>query len=283
MGALLKARGRPPDRILLYAWNPLAVVEVAGSGHNDVLAVALLVAATLAVARGRRLAGAAVLALSALAKIFPIALLPLFARRVRAAHLLAPPIIIAACYAPYLSAGGNLFRSARAYAERWRFNDSLFGVIEWAVGLAGIPESAKAFADARGLPSLYAQPHMIARAVAAAMAAGLLVGLFVWLRRPDASLERAIYIFTGAVILLGPTLHPWYLIWILPWLALFPSPAWIAISATIPLVYAGAAWARWVEFPVFYAILAGTWAWSAARRSGGDGVVELSRNGRQRA
>src|SRR5262249_14255455 len=34
---LLGVVGMPARRVLVYAWNPLAVVEVAGSGHNDPL------------------------------------------------------------------------------------------------------------------------------------------------------------------------------------------------------------------------------------------------------
>src|SRR5262249_37074184 len=34
---LLKTAGKPPERVVLYAWSPLVVYEFAGSGHVDVL------------------------------------------------------------------------------------------------------------------------------------------------------------------------------------------------------------------------------------------------------
>ncbi|MXZ34375.1 MAG: hypothetical protein F4Z21_03740, partial [Acidobacteria bacterium] len=40
--ALLKRSGRPLGRVLVYAWNPLVVIEVGWSGHHDVLVVGLL-------------------------------------------------------------------------------------------------------------------------------------------------------------------------------------------------------------------------------------------------
>ena len=40
--SILKLRGQSLERILIYVWNPLVIVEIAGSGHHDVLVVSLL-------------------------------------------------------------------------------------------------------------------------------------------------------------------------------------------------------------------------------------------------
>ena len=42
---LLRATGRPRDRVILYAWNPLAVMETAGSGHVEPVGVLLVLLA----------------------------------------------------------------------------------------------------------------------------------------------------------------------------------------------------------------------------------------------
>src|SRR5262249_42588781 len=47
LSALLRRRGLPPERLLILAWSPLALVEIAGSGHNDALGILLLVASLL--------------------------------------------------------------------------------------------------------------------------------------------------------------------------------------------------------------------------------------------
>jgi hypothetical protein len=44
---LLKFYGRNSGDIVFYAWNPLVIVEIAGSGHHDACVVALLLAAAL--------------------------------------------------------------------------------------------------------------------------------------------------------------------------------------------------------------------------------------------
>ena len=41
---LLKLNGRSSGDIVFYAWNPLLVVEIAGSAHNDACVGALLLA-----------------------------------------------------------------------------------------------------------------------------------------------------------------------------------------------------------------------------------------------
>ncbi len=278
---LLRARGRPGTLVVAYAWSPLAVVEVAGSGHNDPLAVLLLVASVAGLLARRRLLSMGWLGLSALAKLFPLALLPLFGRRVRPWFLAIPVLLVVAGYLPYVPADGSLLTSPRAYAERWRSNESLFAVMEEGIASTGLPSAAKRWADAHGVDSLYAQPHMLARGAAGVVALSVLLFLTAWLSRPGRMLERAIFLFTGTVLLLGPVMHPWYLLWILPWLTLFPSPAWIALSGLIPLSYTGAGWARPVEYGVFFALLAAGLVAGRWRPGRDERVVELDADTRR--
>jgi hypothetical protein len=261
---LLAARGRPPGHAVIYAWNPLVVVEVAASGHNDPLAVMFLLAATVGIIGERRVLSTAALALSALSKLFPLALAPFFLRRAGAALLLLP-VMLAAGYLPYLDAGAGLLRSPREYAERWRFNDSLFGLIERAVDAAGLPSVARRATDALGLDILYAMPHMLARGIAALVAACALAWIARRAWRGAVAIDRAIALFTGTVLVLMPVMHPWYLLWILPWMAVEPVPAWIALTGLAPLASLDAAWARWAVYLPFYALLAGRPLWRALR------------------
>ena len=49
---LLDIAGLPRERVLIYAWNPLAVWEFAGNGHIDAAAIAFIALAILASVRG---------------------------------------------------------------------------------------------------------------------------------------------------------------------------------------------------------------------------------------
>ena len=44
---LLALARLPPERVLIYAWNPLAVWAFAGNGHVDAIAIGLLAVALL--------------------------------------------------------------------------------------------------------------------------------------------------------------------------------------------------------------------------------------------
>ena len=43
----------------------------------------------------------------------------------------------------------------------------------------------------------------------------------------------------GGVLLLSPTLHPWYLLWVLPFASAYLSRGWLLLAALAPLAYTG--------------------------------------------
>jgi len=237
---LLAALGLNPLRALLYAWSPLPVVEIAGSGHNDVAAVFFLVTALWAFERRRELGPIALATASGLAKLAGFALLPFFARFVKPRTFWALPIATALAVLPYASAGELAFRGLREYALRWRANDGLFHVLFL---LTGSLSSAKL--------------------VVGALLLALTLVLF-WRKTPPL---RASFWTLGAILLLTPTVHPWYLLWIAPLLAVFPHPAWLYFEASVALSYhasylatAGEPWQEvpWIkllEYGPFFALL----------------------------
>jgi hypothetical protein len=207
---LLTALGLNPLRALVYAWSPLSVVEVGGSGHNDVAAVFFLVGALWALERKRDVGSVALATASGLAKLAGFALVPLLGRFVKLSAFWAAPLALVFVVLPYASAGTLAFRGLREYALRWRGNDSLFHVLFL---LTGSLTNAKI------------------------VAAAILVGLtLVFSLRKTPPLRASFWIF-GAVLLLAPTVHPWYLLWIAPLLPLFPHPAWLFLEVSVALSY----------------------------------------------
>ena len=282
---ILERRGLPGVRVLVYAWNPLAIVEVAWSGHLEPAGVLLVLGAAAAIIQRRDLRSTLALTLAALVKIFPLALFAPFLRSIRARALLLPPIVAAAFYWPFRGAGLRLFEGVSTYARRWSANDSLFAIVQAATAWIDPTPALKlaiAWTRARipgsGLldrlyPFLY--PPDLARALCALAAAA---AAFVLLRRERDPLRGAC-LLTGALLLLSPTLHPWYLLWILPWLALFPSGAWILLTGLVALAYLnlGATgrdaephpWVRLPEYLPFYLLLAREWTVRRRCSSGG--------------
>jgi hypothetical protein len=209
----------------------------------DALGVLLLVLAMVAWARGGR--GRAALAgllagMSALVKPLAPVLLPslLRGRERRTAGVFLAGGIVAGLFAlPYLAAGARLFTGFAAYAEHWRFHDAFYTPLV-AAGLG--PREARAV-------------------LAAALVAAAIVA--PW-RLRDGLAAAAVVVFAG--VLLSPTVHPWYALWLvplLPFLPRFAVPAGFGLVALLPLAYA-AAWTRaatgeWAE-PVWARIA--TWA-----------------------
>ncbi len=228
---LLRRRGLPLALALAWGWCPLVAFEVAGAAHLEGLAVPLTVAAlALAERAGARAACGTAVALAAaiLAKWMPLVMLPWTARE-RRSSLHAPAVLAlcAAVMAPFLLLDGGdrgFLAGLGEYALRWEGGSLVHRFVEGAFAL-GL-ERDLSFTD----------PRRLARLVAAAL--WVLWAWRTWRRERDAA--RAALDLFGAWLLLTPTLHPWYVLWIVPWLALRPSPAFLWLAIAAPLLHAPA-------------------------------------------
>lgn len=210
LGWILRRRGLPPDRILVLAWSPLALVEVAGSGHNDAFAILLTVAALAALETGRPLFSAVAGAVALQAKILPGLVVAAWSRRYRWWHLAMAGLVAAALVIPYADAGSGLWHSATRYARYWRFNETLFAVLR---GVTGSEDAAMAASSVLLL---------------------LVVAVTAWQRREPAA---AALITVGASLLLAANVLPWYALWFLPFLVLRDSPPALLFTGTVTLAY----------------------------------------------
>ncbi|HET9251367.1 MAG TPA: glycosyltransferase 87 family protein [Candidatus Eisenbacteria bacterium] len=245
--SILRARGLPAERLLVYAWNPLVVVESYGSGHLDLVLAALLVTSLALLERGRRVPAGIAWALAVTTKYTPLLLAPWVARRKGWAFLAAGLVAIALLYLPFASAGGALGAGLATYARHWEFNGSLHPALE---ALTGSGARARwILAGALGVATLWTS----------------------WRARSGTAAALAILTATIAV---SPTVYPWYLVPLIALLPLHPSPAILAFSGLVALSYAPLpryhafgewtlpAWIPWVEYggTVLVAIAAAVWA-----------------------
>ncbi len=112
LAMLLRAVGARPERVILYAWHPLLTLEVAHSGHLDVLAVLLVVLAVWARVSGRFGRAGALLAGAALVKFYALVALPALlarSRRSLAVFLGALCGVVVLTYLPFLGVGSHVF------------------------------------------------------------------------------------------------------------------------------------------------------------------------------
>ena len=239
---ILVARRMNPGMVLLYAWNPLPLVEFSGSGHIDVFAILFLVLSLHLLERGRGGWSALALSLSFLTKFFAICLLPLYwLREGRVKPLLLFLVLSLLAFLPFFDAGPALLRGGMEYSTRWRYNGSLFDMLVWITG---------------GLALLKVL-------IGCAFVAAAILVARKWRGEPF----RAAFFLAGFFVILSPTVHPWYVVWVIPFLCLHPRASWIYLSGAVALSYwvlhgyaltgewVESPWVRIVEYVPFYLLL----------------------------
>jgi hypothetical protein len=205
----LLARLMGPSRnLVLYAWSPLLIKEVAFTAHSDVLASMCLVASALASHQGRERLGALGLASGFCARLNAGILVPVFMRK-RSGVIWATFILLAiALYAPFVARGTDR-GGLTAFLTEWEFNSFGYGVLAAMTG----------------------------GAIAKVACAGLFLAFYVWawLRRPDLLRPDVVL---GIFFLLAPVVNPWYLTLLVPFVALRPSAWGIAATLSVMVSYA---------------------------------------------
>ncbi len=208
---ILSATNRPLQQVLIYAWNPAVLIAFSLSGHNDSLALVTLLGATLSIIGRRGVLSIGFLALSALSKLFPVFLLPVFLKRSRwsFAGIFAGVILLG--YLPFLGAGTHLSRGLTDFAAQWEGNDSLFRLFL-----------------AAGNSTRQAQ-----------LVAGVfLLFLIAYVLKTRMDIVQASLVVLAGLLLLSSNAFPWYFTWIAPLLCFCPSPALLLLTITCVLGYA---------------------------------------------
>ncbi len=219
IGLALQAAGRPTSEVVFYAWNPLVVKAFAGSGHVDSLLVLALGGMAYASVQRSRAGLSAAFGLSVLAKLSPLVLLPLVLRYIGPRWMLLSLALVAIGYWPFSGAGMGLFVGLAAYAREWEFNAGPFRVLRGALtGMGAPPEAAGRLAGA---------------AVTAAVALWL-----AWRSPAQAQRFAAAAVTTLALlVLLSPSVMPWYVTWLLPFAVVSGRREWVVFSALVAFAF----------------------------------------------
>ena len=126
---VLRCTGRGEHLVLAFAWNPLLAIEVAGSGHIDIVGALLLVVSAAALVRRWRAIAAVALGLAIAVKFLPAVLLPLYWKRVRIRDAVLGAAVVAVLYLPFLGRGSIPIGSLGTYVQTFRFNGPVFAAL----------------------------------------------------------------------------------------------------------------------------------------------------------
>jgi len=237
---LLRQLGRPVWLAVLYAWNPLPVLEIAGSGHVDGAGLTLLIASCCllmlerqraAVTEPRRwpiLLSGALLACACLVKLFPLALTPVLFLLVpagRRKHFLGGFVLaLAALLLPFLPQLTNITSSLDAYARNWEFAGFAFNTLRSLTGSGAVARLmlCSSFALIVLIITLRLQARL-KRGLTATDAGGQVL--------------EACYQIALALLLLTPTLQPWYALLLAAFLPFGAGPAALVLCWVVFLTY----------------------------------------------
>lgn len=231
--ALLDRQGVSATRVAAYAWHPLPIWEIAGSGHVDAAMCALLMVGLVLFLHGRTLLAGIAVTLGALVKPTALLALPVFWRPWNWRLPLVVAITAMVAYLPYLSVGRGVFGYLWGYVDE------------------------EGLASGRGIYVLwllerFTGPMPRAGAIYAVLAAAVLIALAIGVAfRKDHSDHAAIaalgWLLVSFLILASPH-YPWYFLVLVPFLALAPSAtAWV-LTVTCPLLYDSILDAGWPAY-----------------------------------
>lgn len=245
-----------PVYVLIYAWSPLVLKESLNSVHYDVVPTFFLIGALWFSLTNKALWAHGSLALAVLGKVYPLVFFPLLAWRTWQRHggrkalcggtLMAVLMVVG--YLPFVDAGPSLWQGTRMFAERWQTNSLLFPLLVQLVG-----------------------GRWVVNTVVGALLSGLVIVVFRYGDLRDGrTFVWSVFVVLGGLLLLSPVGNPWYFLWIMPLLCVFPLRSWLLLSGLLGLYYLSFyfiyhrtpetfRWIIWLEYVPFYALL--VWEW----------------------
>ena len=215
---LASRHGIPPDRALwLGVLNPVLLMHFVSGAHNDALMVGLVAVGLALAAEQRCIWGAVAVSLAVAVK--PIALIALpfvgllwagrlgsWRDRIRS-WLLAGLVLLSTLASVFLIADAGRGVLSAAFGTP-------SGVLTWLSPTTAVGKVVGWFTTTLGLTADAAPALTVVRGAGVLAAIGLVAWLV--LRPGGRSPVRGAALALAAVVVLGPVVQPWYLLWFLP-------------------------------------------------------------------
>jgi hypothetical protein len=247
---VLRLTGKGAHLVLAFAWNPLSAIEVAGSGHIDIVGALLLTVSAAALVRRWRATAAVALGLAIAVKFLPVVLLPLYWKRVRIRDAALAAGVVGLLYLPFLNHSRIPIGSLGTYVQSFRFNGPVFAVLDQVAspqllaGLAVLAGLVTAIWLRRREPGSSRHQQVLTAEVTGVHRGNAVVSPPCH-SVPGACPERSRRVVQGfefawpmaASLLCGPAVFPWYLLWLLPFLTSASTLQIIVWTVSIIPVY----------------------------------------------
>jgi hypothetical protein len=203
---LLRRRGLPDLYAGFYAFNPVVLVAFAAEAHFDIFMVAALVWGLWAYESGHKKIAIALATTATGLKWVTLPLLPFFSRfsYLRSFLIGAMLLIFPALF--FWASLPQLFAGLFQFGSGGSFNGPVYELLFRGFDLS----------------------RDISLTLVVASFAGII--LWRWQGRSRFAMDSQIRWVLGALIVFAPTVHFWYLAWVLPFVCLRPTVPWILLS-----------------------------------------------------
>jgi alpha-1,6-mannosyltransferase len=222
---------------VVFAWNPLVVMETTGMAHIDIFAAMFLLLVVLSLQKQRGATAGLALACATGIKPFAVLLLPFLWRDLRGDSgfhvgrrvVLSYLASVALIFAPLLLSHDGYIgwsNTAQAFSQTWEGNGSIYELIRWYVS--------------HGQPGVLQVLGKDLGRLIALIATTATLGI-LWQAR--ASLISAGYWLYLVILLFAPVVYPWYLIWPLCFVPLLSGRfGWSGVIWSATAVFAYQLW-----------------------------------------
>jgi hypothetical protein len=238
---LLRAMRLPAWRAAIYAWHPLPIIEISGSGHIDGAGILLLFTALLILfaksgkemrapgalwkSRGRSLAAGFTCSAAVLVKLIPFIYFPMLLVAAGSPAMLTFGLLtgFALFGIPFAPDVQHMFWTLHAYVRNWEFSNFAFRMLRY-------------------LLSSGAHARWVLSSLFAAWTAFSVISFRIDRKTHPGQealpiLLRSVYAVTFGFLLLTPTLHPWYALYLVALLPFAAGPAGLVLSWAVFLSY----------------------------------------------
>ena len=233
---LLRHFELPLKSVLIYALNPLVIIEITGNLHFEGAMIFFLLLSILLLVRHRNNLSAIAIALSIASKLLPLIFLPLLIRRLGwkkcMGYFAITGIVLLILFSPLLNSIliQNFGKSLDLYFQKFEFNASIYYVLRWLFQLI----------------SGYNQIAIIGPSLGFSVLAGIII-YTIRERQPDSrNLFTAMLFAICLYLFLATTIHPWY--------TLLPMTLCIFTKFRFPVVWTGLVFLTYINYsyPVYY-------------------------------
>jgi hypothetical protein len=239
---LLKHFRLNQNRILIYFYNPLLIIETYSSGHLEITGVLLLWVAIFLFYKRYEWTSIPVFTLSIMTKFVPfISVIPFLIKKFyRKSTLLIGTCLL--LLMPFMFNDILPLPGIFSYANRWEFNGGFYQLILSVLKILEVKEFQWMVLNLSGHLETFYINHALYYKICAVII--LLAVIFDQIKKLKSTsqflsinfIQRS-FVITSLFLLLTPTLHPWYLIWIIPFMVFLPTWSWIAFTFLIQASY----------------------------------------------